>query len=220
MSSRAPIPKPVARSERIKQRSAERRNQQKQELRQTILRAAVRLFEEKGGHEHFSLRQVAEAIGYSATTIYLYFKDKDELLYYVVLEGFREFGHSLQAAYQSQTEPWKRLEAIGWAYFDFALSHRIHYRLMFRKAGEFLHRSRPEGYESFVDSFGVLLQTIKDCIEAGQMTPGDVRAYGGLIWSGLHGIVDLCLAGEFSESDARGLFAMQMGMIQKAYRIS
>jgi AcrR family transcriptional regulator len=49
--------------------------------------AAGALFLEQG-YERFSLRKVAERIGYSPTTIYLYFRDKDDLLFTVVDEGF------------------------------------------------------------------------------------------------------------------------------------
>ncbi|MFX5306100.1 helix-turn-helix domain-containing protein, partial [Acinetobacter baumannii] len=65
---------------RIRQKSAERRERRRQETRRAILEAATRMFEREG-YEGFSLRQVAEAIGYTPTTIYLYFKDKDDLLF-------------------------------------------------------------------------------------------------------------------------------------------
>jgi AcrR family transcriptional regulator len=48
--------------------------------RQAILTAAGALFLEQG-YERFSLRKVAERIGYSPTTIYPYFRDKDDLLF-------------------------------------------------------------------------------------------------------------------------------------------
>ena len=70
--------KEETRSQRIRSASAERRARQKAELRRVILDAATTLFEEHG-YENFSLRQVAESIGYSATTIYLHFEDKDDL---------------------------------------------------------------------------------------------------------------------------------------------
>ena len=69
-------------AERLRQAIRHRRDQEKQELRQTILNAAGELFLEQG-YERFSLRKVAERIGYSPTTIYLYFRDKDDLLFTV-----------------------------------------------------------------------------------------------------------------------------------------
>src|SRR5947208_303540 len=70
-------------AQRLRQAIRHRQAQEKQELRQAILTAAGTLFLEQG-YEHFSLRKVAERIGYSPTTIYLYFRDKDDVLWAMV----------------------------------------------------------------------------------------------------------------------------------------
>ena len=77
----------ITRAERLRAASRIRREQQRQELRQAILTAASDVFLAQG-YAGFSVRQVAERIGYSAATIYLYFQDKDDLLFAVVDEGF------------------------------------------------------------------------------------------------------------------------------------
>src|SRR5260370_8244484 len=82
---------------RLRKAIRHRQAQEKQELRQAILTAAGELFLEQG-YERFSLRKVAERIGYSPTTIYLYFRDKGDLLFTVVDEGFDRFTHQLAAA--------------------------------------------------------------------------------------------------------------------------
>jgi AcrR family transcriptional regulator len=209
----------TTRHHRLKQKSAERREQGKLELHQTILEAAAKLFEEKG-YEGFSLRQVAEEIGYSPTTIYLYFKDKDDLLLNVVYDGFKLFGESLQQAYDSVQDPLERLRVVGWAYFHFAMSHPIHYRLMFMQRGEFLRQKPPAGYDSVIDSFGVIQRTIAEGIEAGVMIPGDLRSYSTLIWASVHGVVSLILTSSHvnvNMEEATHLFEMQLDTIKRAY---
>src|SRR5260370_7898358 len=86
----------VTQAQRLRQAIRHRQDQEKQALRQTILTTAGELFLEQG-YDHFSLRKVAERIGYSPTTIYLYFRDKDDLLFTVVDEGFTRFGNHLPA---------------------------------------------------------------------------------------------------------------------------
>ena len=88
-------------NKRIKKAINQRIEKEKLELKELILRTAAQLFLEKG-YEKFSLRQVAEKIGYSATTIYLYFKDKDDLLFSIVLEGFDIFYKQLLKAERSK----------------------------------------------------------------------------------------------------------------------
>src|SRR6266487_6667346 len=130
-------------AQRLRKAIRHRRDQEKQELRQAILTAAGELFLEQG-YERFSLRKVAERIGYSATTIYLYFRDKDDLLFTVVDEGFMRFGQQLAAAAASQEDPWERLIALGRAYVSFGLEHPVYYQLMFMQRSDFLTH-QPEG---------------------------------------------------------------------------
>ncbi|MGL1180856.1 TetR/AcrR family transcriptional regulator, partial [Vibrio parahaemolyticus] len=55
----------------------ERKEKQKLELKRLILDASMKLFVEEG-FENVSIRKIADLIEYSPTTIYLYFKDKNE----------------------------------------------------------------------------------------------------------------------------------------------
>lgn len=191
---------------RIQARSLQRRAQQKLNLRRSILDAAITLFE-RDGYEGFSLRQVAEAIGYSATAIYQHFTDKDELLYYVALDGYRLFGEHLQAGYDAETDSRRRLRAIGLAYVRFGLSHPVHYRLMFMQRGDFFHRPRPKGYEGILDSFGVLRRIVEEGLASGEFRPGSVEVYTTLLWSGVHGLVSLALATQFFQNmDVEALY--------------
>src|SRR5947207_3163698 len=95
-----------ARDERIRKASRSRREQEKEDLRQTILKAAGDLFLAQG-YERFSMRHLAESIGYSAATLYLYFRDKDDLLFTVVDEGYKRFARMLTGAATSHEDPWE-----------------------------------------------------------------------------------------------------------------
>ena len=199
---------PTTREERIQTRSAERRAKQKEELRGAILAAAKDLFLEHS-YEGFSLRQVAEAVGYSPTTIYLYFADKDELLLHVCLEGFQTFGAMLQAGYESSDDPVKKLEALGEEYFKFALENPANYRLMFMQRTDMRVEASPEGYESPAESFSFLARTVQECVDAGYLD-GDARTYANYIWSGIHGIVSLALVEDphYTYEDASASFEL------------
>ncbi len=130
------------RDERVRRASQARREQNKADLREQILAAAGEVFLERG-YEQFSMRQVAERIGYSATTIYNYFENKDDLLFAVVDQGFERFSADLQAAAESETDPRDKLDAIGEAYVRFGLENPMYYELMFMRRTEFL-LARPQ----------------------------------------------------------------------------
>ncbi len=65
----------------------ERRARQKESVREEILDAARTLFV-KEGYEHVSIRKIAEKIEYAPGTIYLYFRDKAEILERLCEETF------------------------------------------------------------------------------------------------------------------------------------
>lgn len=201
------------RAVKLKVASAARREQGKLELKRQILDAAVHLFETKG-YEDFSLRQVAEAIGYSPTTIYLYFKDKEELLFTVAVEGFRGFGIALQAAYDS-AEPIDRIWQIGRAYYDFALANSVQYRLMFMQRGEFLMRPVPAGYSGFVNSFGVVTRAVAEAMKRGEIKLHDPRETAGLLWTAVHGVVSLLLNCHIPQESGEPLFTRTQQMLRR-----
>lgn len=57
----------------------ERRELQKNEMKRNIIDAAVEIIEQEG-YEKLSIRKIAAKIEYSPTTIYLYYKDKAEII--------------------------------------------------------------------------------------------------------------------------------------------
>ena len=184
---------PVTQAERLRQAIRHRQDQEKQELRQTILMAAGELFLEQG-YERFSLRKVAERIGYSPTTIYLYFRDKDDLLFTVVDEGFTRFGQQLAAASASTEDPWERLIALGRAYVTFGLGNPMYYQLMFMQRADFLMHAQAGKGQPRLATFLVLRQAVQQAIDAGVLRPGDAESYSDVLWALVHGMVSLAIS--------------------------
>lgn len=183
----------VTQAERLRQAIRHRQDQEKQELRQTIVTTAGKLFLEQG-YNHFSLRKVAERIGYSPTTIYLYFRDKDDLLFTVVDEGFTRFGQQLQAAAISTEDPWERVIALGRAYIAFGLQNQVYYQLMFMQRADFLTYERKGEEQPRLATFMVLQQAVQQAIEAGVLRPGDAETYSDVLWAQVHGMVSLAIS--------------------------
>ncbi|HXH11469.1 MAG TPA: TetR/AcrR family transcriptional regulator [Alphaproteobacteria bacterium] len=189
---KSPRPSPT-RAERLRQASALRREHQREQLRQTILTAAGELFLAHG-YEGFSLRQVAERIGYSATTIYRYFTNKDDLLFALVYEGFQEFEQALRAAAHSTDDPLRRLEALGRAYIRFGLQHPVHYQLMFMQRADLLFRQRAGQTSPPIESFDLLQRAVQQALAAGILRQGDAETYSHALWALVHGITSLAVA--------------------------
>src|SRR5688572_20436871 len=110
---------------------AERKEKQKAEIRKMILDASMKLFVEEG-YENVSIRKIADLIEYSPTTVYLYFKDKNEILF-----NLHEMGFQKMAEYNFNTNLWDiknpllRLHKMGENYLAFGLNNPEFYDLMF-----------------------------------------------------------------------------------------
>jgi AcrR family transcriptional regulator len=180
-------------AERMREGTRKRREQQKQELYREILDAAAELLLEQG-YEQFSLRQVAERIGYSAGTIYLYFKDKDEVLSKLAQEFYTRFEQQLAVAFKSEQEPLARILASGRAYINFGVQNPVAYQLMFTRNSEFMalvpkDASRPSGQ----GVRALLQEEVSKGISAGVIREEDPRAVADALWAGVHGVVSLAL---------------------------
>lgn len=99
-------------------------------FRQEILAAAQQLFVQDG-YEKFSLRRLAARIGYSPTTIYIYFRDKDELLFFICEEFYGSLLQKFVELGQSTSDSLELLRKILYLYIEFGLENRELYKVVF-----------------------------------------------------------------------------------------
>jgi AcrR family transcriptional regulator len=179
--------------QRVRQGSRARRDAARSSAREAILQAAGELLLEVG-YEAFSLRRVAERVGYSATAIYRHFADKDALTYAVTEEGFRLFTARLRAAGSGRTDPFEWLEAMGLAYIEFGLEHPVYYRVMFMERPHLLWRRHPDRPGSRMENFAVLRAAVEAAIASGRTSETDALAISNALWAQTHGTVALALS--------------------------
>lgn len=171
---------------------AARRAHHKRELRQAVLDAAGALFLSEG-YDGMSMRRIAEQIGYTPTTIYIYFKNKDEILLALLNDGYARFGAALAEAAARKRDPLRRLEAIGEAYIAFGLANPLHYQLMFMRRADFLAASLSASRDGRVDSFGLLQSAVQFALDARAICKGDAIMHSLALWSLVHGVVALAV---------------------------
>ncbi|WP_316831258.1 TetR/AcrR family transcriptional regulator [Pedobacter aquatilis] len=174
----------------------ERKEKHKEDLRQRILDAAKELFL-KDGYDATSIRKIAERIEFSPTTIYLYYKDKADIMYALHQEGFILLGTQF-AVLQHVHEPFERLKAMGRVYMSFALNNPDFYELMFimKEPIEFVKaHCLDEEWEEGEQAFAALIMTVNQCKEAGYFTQFDTTTFALNIWSLMHGLCSLKLQG-------------------------
>lgn len=177
--------------ERVRAGSRLRRQDRRDALRESILRHAGDLFVD-GGYESFSMRKVAERIGYSATTIYHHFRSKDDLFAALLGEAACWFHASLDQARKEATDPADAIACMGWAYVRFALDYPMHYRLLFLQRPDYLSEREDMRFLSVHDP-SKLVEAVQAYQAAGGFPDRDPRAVAHALWAMTHGLAQLGL---------------------------
>lgn len=175
----------------------ERKEREKEEMRLLILKAARKLFLEQG-FEKTSVRNIADAIEYSPATLYLYYKDKNELLFAVHEEAFLKLMEELSSV-KDIKEPFERLVEMGHRYIKYAIENPELYDLMFIMTAPMETLAcRDEIWEDGLKSFGLLKWVIQDCSNAGYFKNYDIENLSITIWAYMHGLVTIYLKNRMS----------------------
>ncbi len=171
----------------------ERKEHEISQMRGLILKTAMNLFLDKG-FENITIRHIAEKIEYSPATIYLYFKNKDEILQALRKEGFNKL-YEHQKSSLKLNDPLKRLHKHGEAYIQFALENPQYYDLMFMMRWPVKEIQETNDRDTGLVSYELLKNNVKDCMDAGlfPLTNIDVAAFS--LWSYVHGIASLIIRG-------------------------
>ena len=169
----------------------DRKEREREEIKKQILDEAMKLFLEDG-YKNVTIRKIAEKIEYSPGTIYLYFKDKDDILYTLQSIAFEKF-HKAQNSVQNIQDPAERLRAHGKAYIKFALENREYYDLMFIMSEPISKIHEPQEWKTGLNSYNLLKQNIKDCVDNGVLPAAEIEIAAFAIWSFVHGLVTLII---------------------------
>lgn len=195
---------------------SERRIKEKADMKKAVLDAALSLFIQEG-YRSVSIRKIAERIEYSPSTLYLYFKDKDEILFELHNLGFEAlYRHQLEV--QSITDPKERMMAHGRAYLKFALEHQEYYDIMFiaRSPSKFIEKYKH--WDCGDRAFGLLIKNVQQCIDAGYFKGENSEAVAFLLWSVVHGMASLIIRKRLilpvSDKGDRGLLDGSMEVLR------
>lgn len=169
----------------------ERKARNRKVMEKLVLDAAMKLFL-KEGYRNVTIRKIAKQIEYSPATIYLYFKDKEEIFFTLQKRAFEKF-HEVQMSVQSIKDPVKRLKAHGKSYVEFALENKEYYDLMFIMSDPVMALINPKDWDTGIHSYDLLKENVKSCIDAGLLKSKDVEATAFSLWAFVHGISSILI---------------------------
>ena len=170
----------------------ERRAREKEQLRHRILSAARELFVTEG-YESVSMRKIADMIEYSPTTIYLYYKDKADLLDSVCKETLLHLLNTLDLLRKDKSDPVETLRKSGKAYVEFGLKYPQDYKLTFVVGPQFQKGLGLQEGSVGERVFSYLRTIVSECIRQKKFRQVDVETTGQVLWSAVHGVTLLLI---------------------------
>jgi AcrR family transcriptional regulator len=160
------------------------------------------------------MRRLAEAIGYSPTAIYLYFKNREAIVAELGREGLSQLAVELGKV-PGELPPLERLLKYAGAYIRFSAEHVDTYRLIFMETpglsdavfrghkGEVPSEAGRRAFASFIRAFMELSVTDPAWAKCDPLRSAEVY------WTSLHGIASLkSTCGKLLRTDAEGLIGL------------
>jgi AcrR family transcriptional regulator len=163
------------------------KNRRFEKTRQGIIDAAREIARTEG-IDALSMRTLAEKVDYSASALYKYFNNKEEIIEALRLEGWNEMQSIFMRRLGGDFNQVERLMEASMAYMDMSNQSPELYELMFNStvgAPDDLAATEKD------PRFMVLTDMIREAVESGEFTlPGDmtVLEYRYLAWFIMHGI--------------------------------
>jgi len=169
----------------------ERKERDKESMRSAVLEAAMELYLEKG-IESLTIRAVAERIEFSPATIYLYFRDKDDIVYQLYNIAFGKF-YEKQLEWNSIDNPLERLRYGCKHYVEWGVQNPKLYDLMFILEIPMNVIEEENCQDNGLRSFDELKKLLAECIAADKLKIKDPELAAMMCWNMIHGVTSLLI---------------------------
>jgi len=155
------------------------------ESKKIIMQAAMDVFSSHG-YAGANIREVAEKAGVSVGSIYLYFKNKEELYRNLLVENRREMAERTATAVESARDASQALSNFLRLYLDYAMKHREFIMLHIREHG--FTFDLKEKRQFFLSQRSLIERIIDKGVRSGEFRKCNVRETAKLVMGSLRGI--------------------------------
>jgi len=155
-----------------------RKEQEKQARKRDILEAAARLFAMHGFHD-VKVDDIAEAVGLSKGTIYLYFENKDNLFFSMLSERLEALDQKLSQALHVEDHFLKQLRQFVLTYLGFFRENESFYKIVHsektRMSMESHYKLHEYGKNTYIKLFDLIVKLAAQGIANGELRPADPK---------------------------------------------
>jgi AcrR family transcriptional regulator len=169
----------------------ERKQMEKEAIRKKILDAASEILVEEG-YDKLSIRKIASKIEYSPGIIYHYFKDKGEIIAFIVEEEYGKILKMLSEIPIDAENPEKTIEQTFRGYIELILEVPEKFRAILMNDIEAVQEKvniLDRGISKERKSMQGLCKVIELGIEKGKFRKMDAELTAQIIWTSTHGLI-------------------------------
>lgn len=194
---------------------ARRKKEPQSVHRKHIAVAAEQLFLKKG-IENTSMNEIAKEAGYSKATLYVYFKNKEELIGFLVLESMQKLYEYISLALQQGEDILERYHRICHALLRYEEEYPFYFKMVLETididftSDHFL----PEEKETFLIGEKInqlLIEFLKEGIAHGEIEPDlELSQTIFVFWGTMSGLIQLA-------ANKEAYIMQQMGRSKEAF---
>jgi AcrR family transcriptional regulator len=188
-----------------------------EQIKQMAVEAAEKIVRKKG-IEELSTRKIAAEIGYTSGTLYLVFKNLDDLILHVNGRTLERLRDALTAVTARAGDPVHMAKEICRSYLRFADENRAFWSLVYERRWPADFR-RPVWYQSLIGQcFAPMVAALKAAAPA--KTEAELNQAAQAIWAMVHGTHALWSSaspGDASSSPAAGLVEYQLEVFFRGF---
>lgn len=169
----------------------QRRQLEKELIRKKIIEAASDILVEEG-YENLSIRKIASRIEYSPSIIYHYFKDKAEIVAFVVQEGYGNILKNISKIPVDVENPDKAIVNGLRAYIELMLEEPQQFRAILMNDIEAIQENvnmLQQGISKERKSIQGLCRLVELGIDKNKFRKMDIELTAQIIWTSTHGLL-------------------------------
>jgi len=181
----------------------ERKEREKEQRRNAILEAAEKVFLARGV-ENTTMDEVAALAEFSKGTLYLYFKDKNDLFHGVIARALVTLYNLFASAVEKEKRGIDKIKALGMAYYEFYKNEPDYFNMLLHQDLNPLDPASLDDFPSIKycsEVGGKIFALMQDCLRAG-IADGSIRSdldpvkMSLILWGHSSGILHLFKAKE------------------------
>jgi AcrR family transcriptional regulator len=166
----------------------ERKHREKEQRREEIISAAEQVFAERG-ISNSTMDEIAERAELGKSTLYLYYKTKEDLVMAVIIRGQQILFEKFDELMRTGKSTMVLLASLAGAYYEFFRENRTHFRMMYFFENPQLHKQVSEEMMKACEEksnciWGSVIALIQRGIDEGLIQKNfDPRQVAVIMWS-------------------------------------